>query len=156
MAPMPRIYLDNAATSWPKPPAVYDAVDRYQRDNGAAVGRSSTRTGAAVQKSVDHARRQLSRLFNAPSGSINFGFNGTDVLNIVLHGWLRSGDHVVTSVAEHNSVLRPLKFLESRIGLTIDYLPVDANGVIDPAAARTALRDNARLIATTQAWKVTG
>ena len=60
---MRRIYLDNAATSWPKPPAVYDAVDRYQRENGAAVGRSATRAGAAIQKSVDHARRQLSRLF---------------------------------------------------------------------------------------------
>jgi cysteine desulfurase family protein len=153
---MHRIYLDNAATSWPKPPAVYDAVDRYHRENGAAVGRSATRAGAAVQKSVDHARRQLSRLFNASSGSIVFGFNGTDVLNIVLHGWLRSGDHVVTSVAEHNSVLRPLKFLETRLGLKIDYLPVDASGVIDVDATRARLRDNTRLIALTHASNVTG
>jgi len=153
---MPRIYLDNAATSWPKPPAVYDAVDRYQRENGAAVGRSATRAGAAVQKSVDQARRQLARLFNAPAASINFGFNGTDVLNIVFHGWLRPGDHVVTSVAEHNSVLRPLRFLEERIGLTIDYLPVDGSGVIDAAAATTAIHDRTRLIAITHASNVTG
>ena len=153
---MPRIYLDNAATSWPKPPAVYDAVDRYQRENGAAVGRSATRAGASVQKAVDHARHQLSRLFSAPSGSIFFGFNGTDVLNMVLHGWLRAGDHVVTSVAEHNSVLRPLKFLEHRIALKIDYLPLDASGVIDPAALRSKLRDNTRLIALTHASNVTG
>jgi cysteine desulfurase family protein len=153
---MRRIYLDNAATSWPKPPAVYDAVDRYQRENGAAVGRSATRAGATVQKAVDQARRQLCRLFGAPPGSIFFGFNGTDVLNIVLHGWLRAGDHVVTSVAEHNSVLRPLKFLEQRIGLQIDYLPVDSTGVIDPARLRLKLRDNTRLIPLTHASNVTG
>lgn len=153
---MRRIYLDNAATSWPKPPAVYDAVDRYQRENGAAVGRSATRAGAAVQKAVDHARRQLARVFNAPSGSIDFGFNGTDVLNIVLHGWLRPGDHVVTSVAEHNSVLRPLNFLKQRIGLNVDYLPVDAAGVIDPATLESKLRVNTRLIALTHASNVTG
>jgi cysteine desulfurase/selenocysteine lyase len=156
MARMPRLYFDNAATSWPKPPAVYDAVDHYQRENGAAVGRSATRAGAAVQKSVDHARRQLGRLFHAPSGSIHFGFNGTDVLNIVLHGWLRRGDHVVTSVAEHNSVLRPLNFLKQRLGLEIDYLPVDPAGVIDPEAFRSTLRNNTRLIAVTHASNVTG
>jgi len=153
---MQRIYLDNAATSWPKPTVVYDAVDRYQRENGAAVGRSATRVGAEVQKSVDHARRQLGRLFGAPASSIVFGFNGTDVLNIVLHGFLRQGDHVITSVAEHNSVLRPLKFLQSRLSLEIDYAPVDAAGVVDPEAIRQLTRDTTRLIALTHASNVTG
>lgn len=154
---MPRIYLDNAATSWPKPPAVYDAVDRYQRENGAAVGRSATRAGAAIQKSVDHARRQLAKLIGAPTpDSITFGFNGTDVLNAVLHGWLRAGDHVVTSVAEHNSVLRPLRFLADRLGLKVDYLPVGPDGVIDAEALRKVLRDDTRLVALTHASNVTG
>ena len=156
-APMRRIYLDNAATSWPKPPSVYDAVDRYQRENGAAVGRSATRAGAAIQKSVDQARRQIARLLGARSPqSISFGFNGTDVLNTVLHGWLKPGQHVVTSVAEHNSVLRPLRFLADRIGIHVDYLPVDPHGVINPDDLRPLLRDDTRLIALTHASNVTG
>ncbi|HVJ69354.1 MAG TPA: aminotransferase class V-fold PLP-dependent enzyme, partial [Caulifigura sp.] len=157
IGPMPRIYLDNAATSWPKPPAVYDAVDRYQRENGAAVGRSSTHAGAAVQKAVDHVRRQLARLLGARSpDSITFGFNGTDVLNTVLHGWLKPGQHVVTSVAEHNSVLRPLRYLADRIGLAVDYVPVGDDGVIDADDVRKALRADTRLIALTHASNVTG
>lgn len=154
---MPRIYLDNAATSWPKPPGVYDAVDRYQRENGAAVGRSSTRTGAAVQRAVDHARRQIARLFGAQSAnSITFGFNGTDVLNGVLHGWLRPGQHVVTSVAEHNSVLRPLRYLAEHIGLKIDCVPIGSDGIIDPDDLGKVIRDDTRLIALTHASNVTG
>ena len=155
--PMRRIYLDNAATSWPKPPSVYDAVDRYQRENGAAVGRSATRAGTAIQKAVDQARRQAARLLGARSPqSISFGFNGTDVLNTVLHGWLKPGQHVVTSVAEHNSVLRPLRFLADRIGIHVDYLPVDAHGVINPDDLLPLLRDDTRLIALTHASNVTG
>ncbi len=154
---MPRLYLDNAATSWPKPDAVYDAVDRYQRENGAAVGRSATRAGATIQKTVDQARRQLAALFNARSPeSISFAFNGTDALNLVLHGWLRAGDHVVTSVAEHNSILRPLKFLADRLGLNVDYVPTGSDGVIDPDDVRRAIRSDTRLVALTHASNVTG
>jgi cysteine desulfurase / selenocysteine lyase len=154
---MLRSYLDNAATSWPKPPAVYEAVDRYQRDNGAAIGRSATRAGAAIQKSVDHARRQIARILGASApSSILFGFNGTDVLNMVLHGWLRPADHVVTSAAEHNSILRPLKLLQNRFGIEVDHVPVDAAGRVDPEAIRSALRPDTRLIALTHASNVTG
>ncbi|MFO1091931.1 MAG: aminotransferase class V-fold PLP-dependent enzyme [Planctomycetaceae bacterium] len=104
-----RIYLDNAATSWPKPDAVYAAVDEYQRHCGAAVGRGTTRQAGEVRRIVDRCRERAARLLGAPSAeTIHFAFNGTDALNIALHGVLRPGDHVVTTSIEHNSVLRPL------------------------------------------------
>jgi selenocysteine lyase/cysteine desulfurase len=74
----------------------------------------------------------------------------------VLHGWLRPGDHVVTSQAEHNSVLRPLSFLKQRIGLHVDYLPVNEAGIVDPADLQSCFRDDTRLIALTHASNITG
>jgi cysteine desulfurase / selenocysteine lyase len=154
---MRRIYLDNAATSWPKPPAVYEAVDRYGRENGAAVGRAATRTAQTLQRTVDHCRRQMARLLGAASPeSIIFGFNGTDVLNMVFHGWVREGDHVVTSAAEHNSILRPLRLLTQRMGVRVDSLPVDHHGRIDISTADSVIRDDTRLVAITSASNVTG
>jgi cysteine desulfurase family protein len=150
-------YLDNAATSWPKPPAVFDAVDRYQRECGAAVGRSATRRAADLQAVVDRCRRSLAEFLNAESAkSIVFAFNGTDALNLALHGWIAPGDHVVTSVAEHNSVLRPLRTAQDRLSVAVDYAPVDASGIVDPDAIRRLIRPRTRLIALTHASNVTG
>src|SRR5688572_9295693 len=102
-----RIYLDNAATSWPKPEAVYQAVERYQRDVGASAGRSAYEDAMSVGRAVDEARRAVARLIGATDARhVVFAFNGTDALNMAIHGVLRPGDRVVTTVAEHNSVLR--------------------------------------------------
>lgn len=153
----PRIYLDNAATSWPKPEAVYAAVDRYQRSCGAAVGRGATRSAGEVRRIVDRCRERTAQLFGARSAeSIVFGFNGTDALNIALHGVLRAGDHVVTTDIEHNSVLRPLAALRERIGIEVTRVPVDGGGVVDPAAIETALAKPTALVAITHASNVTG
>ena len=112
---MPRIYLDNAATSWPKPEAVYSAVDRYQRQLGAPAGRSSYAEAADVERTVASCRKRIADFLSAGDPSrIIFTHNGTDSLNLALHGLLRPGDHVVTTVGEHNSVLRPLRFLAPR------------------------------------------
>ena len=95
-----RIYLDNAATSWPKPESVYEIVDRYQREFGAPAGRRAYREANEVERLVSDARRRTAQWINAESPQqIVFTSNGTDSLNMALHGILRPGDHVITSVA---------------------------------------------------------
>jgi len=152
-----RIYLDNAATSWPKPEAVYAAVDRYQRQIGAAVGRGAYADAVEAQRLVSEARRGCADLLavNDPD-RIVFGFNGTDVLNLAIHGLLRSGDHVVTTVCEHNSVLRPLADAARQLGVEVSYVGCDGAGVVDPQDVLRALRPRTRLAVVTHASNVTG
>src|SRR5262249_31373566 len=129
----------------------------YQRQNGSPVGRSATQAAADLQKTVDHARRQIARLFGAKSpDSILFTYSGTDSLNTVFHGWLRPGDHVVTTAAEHNSVLRPLRFLQQHRGISVDIVSVDSTGRIRTDDIRAAIKPSTRLIALTHASNVTG
>lgn len=154
---LPRIYLDNAATSYPKPPEVWDAVDRYQRLFGSAVGRSAYREAVDVQAMVDRCRRNAAELFHAEGADrIVFSFNGTDSLNIALHGLLRPGDHVVASNLEHNSVLRPLRRLRDSLGVKTTFVAASPEGFIDPAHVRAALRPTTRLIALNHASNVIG
>ena len=137
---MRRIYLDNAATSFPKPDTVYSAADRYQRELGAAVGRGAYRTAVDVQQAVDRCRLNAAELLGAESPErIIFTFNGTDSLNLAIHGVLNPGDHVVTSTVEHNSVLRPLRELTGRIGITVSHVGADETGRIEPADVRKAV-----------------
>jgi len=153
---MTRIYLDNAATSWPKPEAVYAVVDDYQRNIGAPTGRSGYAEAAQVARDVETARRKVARILGVRTHSqLIFGFNGTDALNLALHGLLHLGDHVVTSVVEHNSTLRPLFSLE-REGVRVTRVGCDAEGLVDPAAIRDALRPETRLVALSHASNVTG
>ena len=156
MPDRPRIYLDNAATSFPKPEAVYAAVDYAQRRVGAGEGRSSSRIALDVHAVVERCRRRAARLLGAESPErIIFTFNATDSLNLALHGLLRPGDHVVTSVMEHNSVLRPLRHV-AHTGVEITHVPADAEGRVDPADAERALKRNTRLVALVHASNVTG
>ncbi len=155
--PPERIYLDNAATSWPKPAAVYDAVDDYNRKLGVAVGRWAFRQSLEVQSIVDRCRKRAADLLGAESWErVVFTFNGTDSLNLALHGLLTAGDHVVTSDIEHNSVLRPLKELNRRAGVETTFVSADRAGRIDPANVRAALRPNTKLVAMIHASNVTG
>ncbi|MBM3999336.1 MAG: aminotransferase class V-fold PLP-dependent enzyme [Planctomycetes bacterium] len=152
-----RIYLDNAATSWPKPPAVYDAVDAYQRENGTAAGRGVYQRSQQVGRTLALARRRVAGLLGASDPArVLFTFNGTDSLNAVLHGVPRPGDHVVTSDAEHNSVLRPLRMLEQRANVSVTRVPCDSAGRIEPDDVARAVRPETRLLALTHASNVTG
>ena len=153
---MSRIYLDNAATSFPKPEPVYQAVDDYQRRLGASAGRGGYRSAAEAGRIVDQARSNLSRLFAAEAaGRFAFACNGTDALNSAIHGLLRPGDHVVTTAAEHNSVLRPLR-MHAEHGVEVTILDVDAAGRVNPDDARQALRPTTRMLVVTHASNVTG
>jgi len=154
---MPRIYLDNAATSYPKPEAVYRAVERYQRELGTAVGRGATRIAGEVQQVVDQCRLRAARLFGANSPQqVLFTFSGTDSLNLVLQGGLSPGERVVTTVWEHNSVLRPLRALEMERQLSVEIISHDSRGRVDQDALRQALKQPTRLVVVTHASNVTG
>ena len=152
-----RIYLDNAATSWPKPAAVYEAVDHYQRHVGVAAGRGSYQEAENVARTIQRARTNIAKLAGASSGNqIVFTSNCTDSLNLVLHGLLRADDHVITSVAEHNSVLRPLATLKSDRHVATTQVRTDSQGRIDLDELRSAMTAKTKLIALTHASNVTG
>jgi cysteine desulfurase family protein len=153
----PRIYLDNAATSWPKPEAVYDAVDRYQREIGAPNGRSGYREALESNRIVERARRSMAQLIGAKDPAhVVFGCNGTDVLNLAIRGIVRPGDHVVTTVCDHNSVLRPLRALRETADVDVTYVACDGQGFVSPDDIRAALRPATRLVAIVHASNVTG
>lgn len=154
---MPRIYLDNAATSWPKPEAVYQAVDGYQRELGVAAGRGSYRDSDEVQRLVDRCRLELAKLIHANSAAeIIFTQNCTDALNLAIHGLLREGDHVVTSVADHNSILRPLHAASGR-GVQFSTVSLAADGLLDLDQLQNLVAEKStRLIAITHVSNVTG
>ena len=152
-----RIYLDNAATSWPKPEAVYAAVDDYQRRLGAPAGRSAYEEAMEAGQGVDRTRQALARFLNsAEPRQIVFTSNGTEALNLAIHGLLRPGDHVVTTVVEHNSVLRPLRLLENRGQISVTRVGCDAEGFVSPDEVRRAMRTNTRLVAVAHVSNVTG
>lgn len=152
-----RIYLDNAATSYPKPPSVWDAVDRYQRELGTAVGRGSTRAGQEVQRIIDRCRGQVARHFGVSRPEqVLFANSGTDALNMALFGLLREGDRVITTPWEHNSVLRPLAALAQQRDVQTATLRSDESGGIDLESLEQALRTPARLLVITHASNVTG
>ena len=152
-----RIYLDNAATSFPKPTAVYDAVDRYQRECGVSIGRGAYREAVESQRMLDQCRQRAALLFGAEGPDrIVFTYSGTDGLNMALVGLCRPGDHVVTSELEHNSVLRPLRWLSETRGAEVSFVAPRNNGRIEPADVRAALRPNTRLVAIQHASNVTG
>jgi len=151
------IYLDNAATSYPKPQAVYDAVASFARTSGGNPGRAGHRLAVEAETMIDDTRRLVARLFGAPRPErVVFTLNATDALNMAIKGVLRPGDHVITSVLEHNSVNRPLNRLEHDGTITLTRLPAGADHLIDPQAVAAAWRPATRLVAVTHASNVVG
>ncbi len=151
------IYLDNASTSWPKPPEVAAEMTRFLNEDGANPGRASHRMALAASDMLRAVRLKLTRLFDAdaPERTI-LCFNGTDALNIAIKGVLREGDHVVTTQLEHNAVLRPLQAMADRGFIEVTWLPMNADGYVDPDGITRALRPSTRLVAVTHASNVTG
>jgi cysteine desulfurase/selenocysteine lyase len=152
-----RIYLDNAATSWPKPEAVYRAVDRAQREWGVAAGRGVSREAGEIARMLQTTRAAIAGIIHGGAAErIAFCQNGTAACNTALLGMLQSGDHVITTQTEHNSILRPLRFLEQERGVTVTIVPCDATGWCDPAAFAAAWQPRTKLVALNHASNVTG
>jgi cysteine desulfurase/selenocysteine lyase len=151
-----RIYLDNAATSWPKPEVVYEAVERYQRENGAAAGRGAYGEAIEAGRMIENTRAAVARLIGASDPRrVVFTSNGTDALNTAIQGLLSAGDHVVTTTTEHNSVLRPLETLCGQ-GVEVTYVDCDPAGWVDPDDIAAAMRPDTRLVIVSHASNVTG
>jgi cysteine desulfurase family protein len=151
------IYLDNAATSFPKPERMFREMEAFVRASGANPGRSGHRRALEAEAMIDETRRLLARLFGCPRPErIIFAMNATDALNIAIKGVLRPGDHAITSVLEHNSISRPLNRLERDGVITLTRLPAGADHVIDPGDVARAITPSTRLVALTQASNVTG
>jgi cysteine desulfurase family protein len=151
------IYLDNAATSFPKPEAVYQALDRFARLSLANPGRAGHKMALAAEHALDDARHRLNRFFNGKSPDRwVFALNGTDALNMAIKGSVAEGDHVVTTDLEHNSVSRPLVALAEAGVITLTRVPADGGGTIDPDAIKAAITPKTRLVAVTHGSNVLG
>lgn len=150
------IYLDNAATSWPKPECVYQAVDRFNREIGANPGRGSHRKAVEAGMVLLETRELLAKLFNVRDSSrIVFLPNVTYALNLALKGTLNPGDHVVISSMEHNAVARPLHALKQR-GVEVSVVQCAPDGSLDPRDVELAVRKNTRMICLVHASNLTG
>lgn len=151
------IYLDNAATSFPKPEGVYRAMDQYARTALANPGRGGHRMARDAAAMVADARHRFKKFFNAPGVErVVFAFNCTDALNLAIKGVVHPGDHVVTTDLEHNSVSRPLVALADAKVITLTRVAADASGTVDPSEIRKAITPDTRLVAITHASNVLG
>jgi len=150
------IYLDNAATSWPKPPETLKTMEDFIRSVGANPGRSGHRLSIEAGRVILEAREALTALFGVDDPlRIVFTRNATEALNLALYGLLRPGDHVITSSMEHNSVMRPLRDLEGK-GVELTVVEASPQGELDPQDVEGAIKENTRLIVLTHASNVTG
>lgn len=152
-----RIYLDHAATAWPKPERTLAAMDAYARECGVAAGRGAHRAAQHAGAVVQACRQKLAQLVQAESPTtISLHSSGTAALNVAIHGILQRGDHVITTAAEHNSVLRPLQHLATTLSIDLTIVPCDHTGWVAPADVAGQLRAETKLVAVTHASNVTG
>jgi len=150
------IYFDNPATSWPKPPQVKEAMNRFMEEIGANPGRSGHSRSIDAARIVYETREALSVLFHVKDSSrIVFTLNATESINLALKGLLKPGDHVITSSMEHNSVMRPLRDLEKK-GIELNIIPCSNEGMLDPQEVERRIRSNTRMVVLNHASNVTG
>jgi cysteine desulfurase family protein len=151
------IYLDNAATSFPKPPQVVKSVLHFMEEVGANPGRAGHQLSIEASCIVQHARENLATLFNITDPKrIVFTMNATESLNTVLYGFLNHGDNVIISSMEHNSVVRPLKYLEENSVITLTIAPCDNKGFLDIDGLKKLIKKNTALMVLNHASNVCG
>ncbi|WP_101773891.1 aminotransferase class V-fold PLP-dependent enzyme [Peptostreptococcus faecalis] len=150
------IYLDNAATTFPKPESVYTSMDECMRTYCANPGRSGHKMAIESARAVEDSRSLVAKLFNIDNPmNVVFTFNATDSLNLAIKGFLNPGDHVITTTMEHNSVLRPIMELE-KIGVEHTFVQADTEGFVNPKDIESSIKENTTLIVTTHASNVVG
>ncbi|TLD43520.1 MAG: Cysteine desulfurase [Candidatus Jettenia ecosi] len=151
------IYLDNAATTFPKPEIVYKTMDTFYRTLGANPGRSGHRMAVAAEKEIEDTRDVVARLFGIKDlRRFVFTFNATDAINMGIKGLLKTGDHAITTHLEHNAVSRSLYSLEKKGIITITKVKNSPEGLIDPNDIKAAITSKTRLIVMAHAPNVLG
>ena len=153
------IYLDNAATSWPKPDNVYQFMVDFYRDCGVNPGRSGFDKAIEAGNIVENLRQRLTRFFGGDEAvpeRLCFGYNATDALNLLIGGMLSEGDHVITTNLEHNSVIRPINHLVRDGGVEATFVPFDDHGFVDPDDIKKAIRKNTTLVIVNHGSNVLG
>ena len=153
---MERIYFDNAITSFPKAEGVAEAVYHYIKDCGCNINRGGYDEAYQAEEIVLRTRQQLTKLFHGPDcRNVVFTRNITESLNVLLKGFLKTGDHVLVSAMEHNAVMRPLTQLTEQ-GVSFDRIPCMADGTLDVSAMNRLLRENTRAVVMLHASNVCG
>jgi len=151
------IYLDNGATSFPKPEEVYEFMDSFYREFGVSPGRSGYDLCMETGELVEITRAMMAKYFNGKdTNRLCFSYNSTDALNLIINGMLKEGDHAVTTTIEHNSVLRPLYHQYKYNGVEVDYVPFDDKGFVDPDDFPKKFKKNTKLVVVNHASNVIG
>ncbi len=151
------IYLDNSATSFPKPEIVYEFMDSFYRTHGVSPGRSGFDAAIETEEIVQNTRKMLTGFFNGDDPNrLTFSYNASDSLNMILMGLAEKGDHVVTTKLEHNSVLRPLHHLELNGVIEVTHIPFDKHGYIHPDDIKKAIKKNTKMVVVNHGSNVIG
>ena len=152
------IYLDNSATSFPKPNEVYDFMINFYRQHGVNPGRTGFDAAIETGDLVTNTRKMLTKLFNGGDdyNRLTFSYNATDSLNMIIQGLAEKGAHVITTMLEHNSVLRPLYSLQQKGLIDVTYVPFDERGYVDPDDVKKAIRPNTKFVVCTHCSNVIG
>ena len=151
------IFLDNGATSYPKPEEVYSFMDHFYRNFGVNPGRSGYDLCMETGELVEETRAMMTKFFNGTDPNrLCFSYNSTDALNLIINGLLKEGDHAITTNVEHNSVLRPLYHLHKYNRVELDYIPFDDKGFVDPDEFPKKFKKNTKLVVVNHASNVIG
>ena len=152
----PLIYLDNGATTFPKPNEVYTFMDTFYRHAGVNPGRSGFDLCLEAGTLLDDTRKLLCRFFGGTDANrLVFGYNSTDALNLAISGLIRPGDHVVTTHLDHNATLRPLWKLEQE-GVEVDWVDFDVMGWVDPQEIISRFQKNTKAVVMNHGSNVIG
>jgi len=150
-------YFDHAASSWPKPPTVEEAMVRCIREFGANPGRGGHQQAIQASRTLYETRVNLAKLFHVKNpNDIAFTLNATAALNLALKGYLKPGQHVVSTSIEHNSVRRPLTYLASEIGIEVTYVATDTQGRLDLNKLEEAMRPDTAVVVCSHSSNLLG
>ena len=153
------IYLDNAATTWPKPPNVYDFMVEFYRSTGVNPGRSGFDKAIEAGNIFENLRKRLTAFFGGDEDAperLCYTYNATDALNLIIQGLLAEGDHVITTNVEHNSVIRPVNHMVRDHGVEATYVPFNSGGYIEPDEIRRAIKQNTKAVIVNHGSNVLG
>ena len=153
------IYLDNAATAWPKPEKVYEFAHSFYRKTGVNPGRSGFDLAIEAGNIIEDLRKRLTAFFGGEVDvpeRLCYAYNATDALNLIIQGLVVEGDHVITTNLEHNSVIRPVNTLVRDAGVEATYVPFNDKGFVEPGFIEDAIRPNTKLVIVNHGSNVLG